>query len=205
MPLIKGKSKKAFDENMESEMDAGKPQNQSLAIAYNMKRKARKMAEGGMIGSHQPPGQGHTVHINVHPQAEYDPMEHPAPERNSMSMEEDDKGLNQHHVDEMMMAEGGEMGHQSEDHDMDMVGRIMHKREQMYSQGGKVANENSGESTQDPHSFAKADPNEFDDLALRDDLSSEYTGENSGDEDGSDLNQDDDMVGRIMRKRASKK
>lgn len=50
MPLIKSKSKKAFESNMEAEMKAGKPKDQSLAIAYSMKRKAsKKMADGGMI------------------------------------------------------------------------------------------------------------------------------------------------------------
>lgn len=49
MPLIKSPSKKAFKENMESEMDSGKPKDQSLAIAYDVKRrnKRKKMAYGG--------------------------------------------------------------------------------------------------------------------------------------------------------------
>jgi hypothetical protein len=47
MPLIKGKSEKAFKHNIEAEMHAGKPQNQSLAIAYSMKSKAQHKAEGG--------------------------------------------------------------------------------------------------------------------------------------------------------------
>lgn len=50
MPLMPGKSKKAFSHNVEAEMSAGKPQDQALAISYNMKRKnkRKKMAEGGM-------------------------------------------------------------------------------------------------------------------------------------------------------------
>lgn len=47
MPLEHGKSKKAFDHNLKTEMHEGKPMNQSLAIAYAMKRKAKKMADGG--------------------------------------------------------------------------------------------------------------------------------------------------------------
>jgi hypothetical protein len=47
MPLIKRKSDKAFEHNMKAEMRAGKPQKQSLAIAYSVKRRAKKMAEGG--------------------------------------------------------------------------------------------------------------------------------------------------------------
>lgn len=51
MPLIKGKSQKAFKHNIEAEMDAGKPQKQALAIAYNVKRKnsKKKMAKGGSV------------------------------------------------------------------------------------------------------------------------------------------------------------
>jgi hypothetical protein len=49
MPLMPGKSKKAFSKNVETEMKAGKPQNQSLAIAYNIKSKnKKKMAKGGV-------------------------------------------------------------------------------------------------------------------------------------------------------------
>ena len=49
MPLIHGKSKKAFSENVATEMEHGKPQKQALAIAYDVMRKAgHKMAKGGM-------------------------------------------------------------------------------------------------------------------------------------------------------------
>lgn len=51
MPLMQGKSKKAFSKNVATEMDAGKPQKQSLAIAYNIKRQnsRKKMAAGGEV------------------------------------------------------------------------------------------------------------------------------------------------------------
>lgn len=50
MPLLKGKSKKAFSKNIETEMDAGKPQKQALAIAYSVKRRSpKKMAKGGKV------------------------------------------------------------------------------------------------------------------------------------------------------------
>jgi hypothetical protein len=50
-PLLKGKSKKDFSKNVSTEMDAGKPQKQSLAIAYSVKRRSgkKKMAKGGEI------------------------------------------------------------------------------------------------------------------------------------------------------------
>jgi hypothetical protein len=41
MPLKKSSSKKAFSENVKREMEAGKPQKQSVAIAYSVKRKAQ--------------------------------------------------------------------------------------------------------------------------------------------------------------------
>lgn len=51
MPLIKSKTKKAFESNVKAEMDAGKPMKQSLAIAYSTKRKApkKKMSVGGEV------------------------------------------------------------------------------------------------------------------------------------------------------------
>lgn len=48
MPLTKSKSKNAFEHNVKAEMSAGKPLKQSLAIAYSVKRHAKK-ANGGMI------------------------------------------------------------------------------------------------------------------------------------------------------------
>lgn len=41
MPLKKGKSKKAFDKNVEIEIHAGKPVKQAVAIAYSVKRKTK--------------------------------------------------------------------------------------------------------------------------------------------------------------------
>jgi hypothetical protein len=46
MPLIKSKSPKAFSKNVEAEMHAGKPQKQALAIAYSVKREAKKSGGG---------------------------------------------------------------------------------------------------------------------------------------------------------------
>jgi hypothetical protein len=40
MPLEKGKSKKAISNNIRTEMAAGKPQKQSIAIALNTARRA---------------------------------------------------------------------------------------------------------------------------------------------------------------------
>lgn len=40
MPLIKSKSKKAIGKNIKTEMEAGKPQKQSIAISLDIARKA---------------------------------------------------------------------------------------------------------------------------------------------------------------------
>jgi hypothetical protein len=42
MPLKKGKSKKVISENISTEMHAGKPQRQSIAIAMSKADKSRK-------------------------------------------------------------------------------------------------------------------------------------------------------------------
>jgi hypothetical protein len=42
MPLIKGKSNKAFQHNIKAEMAAGKPQKQAVAIAYSEAGEAKK-------------------------------------------------------------------------------------------------------------------------------------------------------------------
>lgn len=42
MPLIKSASKKAFRENVRREIEAGRPVNQAVAIAYRVQREAMK-------------------------------------------------------------------------------------------------------------------------------------------------------------------
>ena len=53
MPLIKRKSEKAFKSNIKAEISAGKPQKQAVAIAYSVKRLAKK-AVGGPVDPHDP-------------------------------------------------------------------------------------------------------------------------------------------------------
>jgi len=212
MPLIKGKSPKAFKHNIEAEMDAGKPQKQALAIAYSMKKKAKKYAKGGFIGSHQSAGKPE-VHGDFPDKDHYkeenasgfvahegNDVKHDGP-----AIEEDDRLLNQHGEYEegpqgVWMAEGGQItdNKQSDAHMMDMVGRIMKQRQHMYSEGGRVANSDLP--------LADEMPAEYDDLHLRDDLSFSETGVNSGDHLGNTREDHDraDIVARIMKSRSKK-
>lgn len=50
MPLIRSKSEKAFKSNIKAEIAAGKPQKQAVAIAYSVKRAAKK-ADGGLYAN----------------------------------------------------------------------------------------------------------------------------------------------------------
>ena len=47
MPLIKGKSEKTQKKNIETEVKAGKPVKQTVAISYAIKREAEKKTMKG--------------------------------------------------------------------------------------------------------------------------------------------------------------
>lgn len=102
-------------------------------------------------------------------------------------------------------AMGGDIDEDGDEHGMmahggDIIDRVMRKR---YSEGGKVAN--GGDD--DLNRMADGDPNNFDDLALRDDLTSTYgDDDNSGDALGNVQEAEDrsDIIARIMRQRSMK-
>jgi hypothetical protein len=47
MPLVKSSSKKAVSTNIETEMAAGKPQKQAVAIALDVQRRAKAAKAAG--------------------------------------------------------------------------------------------------------------------------------------------------------------
>lgn len=51
MPLTKSKSEKAFKSNIRTEIAAGKPQKQAVAIAYDVQRRAKKADGGGLYAN----------------------------------------------------------------------------------------------------------------------------------------------------------
>jgi len=177
----------------------------NMAISYNMKKKQKKpsvmndpdYAEAPMKSDEQPPERKKTIEMEGTPEAEPSPdsdahmcsggaCEHPM---HAMA----DGGM----LDEEDMAREDAGG--AGDHDLDMVGRIMQKR-QAYSKGGQVAND-TGEGYD-----ADRKPNQFDDLVLRNTLESSYTGKNSGDELGNARTEQDekDIVSKIMKSRRLK-
>lgn len=47
MPLVKGKSKKAIQKNIQIEIEAGKDPKQAAAIAYSNAKKSKKVRKNG--------------------------------------------------------------------------------------------------------------------------------------------------------------
>lgn len=160
----------------------------------------KKMAEGGMLTD-----DGYQSHGKPEIDGDLMPAAH-------LKLEKKDEFVS--HPDSHDSSVGHDVMNQEGDEDegagdMDcihpMVRKIMMGRMKGYSEGGKVANEESGESTDEP-TMAKASGNEFDDLALRDDLEFDSTGANEGDElDDAQENKDrSDIIARILKSRAKK-
>ena len=259
MPLLKGK--KNMGHNIKVEMEHGKPQKQSIAIACKMAKKkmaeggeskfnneeeasgfqqhkeeggemkskreraleafhGKMMAEGGMIDGHQASGKVDTRPDLKDHEGDSGFVSHKdcAKCNNDAAMSEDKRSLGEHGAHEEGEQGGGQGFHgesfegnpgdkhdeyQSEAHDEDMVGHIMKQRQQHFSKGGEVANEDHGHNDDKLAGFS---PNEFDDLSLRDDLEFSETAKNSGDEDG-DAREDkdrNDIISQIMKSRKKK-
>ena len=202
MPLIKSKSKKAFEQNLKTEIEEGTPMKQSLAIAYALKRKAKKMADGGQV---------------EHEAAESDAVErqeHQEPQHDLVDRQEQSKPLKQ-------LAEGGDIEEDSVDRQEHkapqkdlvdhsdpskpiimqklakggVVDRIMAKRK------GPLAEAMEGEAEEDH--LADSEENEFDDVVKEDSAESHIP----SDEEHSDEQEDEDrkdIVSKIMASRRLK-
>lgn len=190
----------------------------------------------GMKKAFNKPGYADGGFIHEEKASGYEKMPHPHDVHDSEAMDLDDRMLNQHgalergpegredgsdpgermvsHAVENQSHGGDDMvghimkkrqmkfahgGHAEQDGAHELVNAIMHKRKMM-SEGGKVANDvGMGAS-------ADLEDNQFDDLVLRDDLESSYTGANSGDEIGN-AGEDErrkDIVSKIMASRRKK-
>jgi hypothetical protein len=196
----------------------------NLAIAYAMKKKSKKMAEGGHVHTDECYAHGGCTYMAKGGDVERDPnvkgvhqvsmimnegpgdsragdfarsgYKHKRPDEVGVAKEEHRKVL-----DEMksmpkrdLHGKGYAEGGEVDD-DHDMVSRIMKNR---YSEGGQVAN--------DDMPVADSEENQFDDMPKDDDMEFCYTGANSGDEVGDEQEDEDehDMVSRIMKSRLKK-
>jgi hypothetical protein len=286
MPLVKGRSDKAFEHNIKAEIGAGKPQKQALAIAYATKRKAQHHAHGGHVEHCAHGGPEHCMEgcyadggdteadsgpvldpekvkqftqgfnsgdVSVsdaisnakkalgfakggemkskrerameafHRMAEggyigsYQSKDKPEIDGDLMPEAHLEQELAEHvahmdapdsHVEHAVMNQMGAEDEGAGDMDMihPMVMKIMMGRAKGYSKGGMVANEDQGESASVPDEMAKDKPNEFDDLALRDDLEFDSSGANEGDEHGDAAEDHDraDIIARVLKSRAKR-
>jgi hypothetical protein len=213
--LIGSETPQTFKSNLKSELKAGNPMSQSLAIAYSMKKKAKKkMADGGEVKDSGKQTLGEAIGYPGYPKPS------PAPQKMAEGGEvdsEDEKTAiasnrkweKEHGAPPKTDSEIKETLHNFQKNSWgdSIVHRIMSKafkeegepEEQNFSEGGQVAN--------DTEELADSRPNEFDDLVLRDGLSSDFgDDDNSGDELGNEQEEKDrhDIVARVMRSRAKK-
>lgn len=180
--------------------EVSKRKHQKVLNEMKSMPKPKLMAEGGFIGSHQSKDcdpdidGGLPAKALVSLEIENESVSHPDSHNSKVD----------HDVMNQMGNEDEGAGDMNEIHPM--VRKIIMGRAMGYSEGGRVSNDDSGESSDDPDHMAKWEDNEFDDLAKRDDLEYEYTGANSGDEVGNAQEDHDrhDIVMRIMKSRSKK-
>ncbi len=65
MPLIKSGSKAAVSSNIKTEIGAGKPQRQAVAIALDIARRAKKARGGSVVGPLHSTVAGRTDHLAI--------------------------------------------------------------------------------------------------------------------------------------------
>lgn len=212
MPLFPSKSKKAVGKNIKTEMEAGKPQDQAIAIAYDIQRKnkRKKMAKGGEVK---------------------DEFEDISPVTEAEMMEDEDKDMPSNidrisekdiaiaygkpnpNEDDDNLSKGGSVKDQHDDSDAEghydsIASAIMARKRKakMMAEGGMV----------DLDENAQEEPNNLDDLnyeALKKENYAEEHGLSAmgspedSNEDGHDLSDEDkhDMVTMIRRKIKAKR
>lgn len=197
MPLFKSSSKKAVGKNIEAEMDAGKPQKQSIAIAMDVQRRAKKkkMAFGGKAeydaDSHLDPQEGRDDERAI-PVDEY--MADKWSEGSAPARKPDDERLPMDEYMDDQFAEGGSV-----------VDRIMQKRMkgQSYAEGGEV--EGSEHDSELPADMWESD----EEAGLKENYSDsgEHMQPKDSNEHSHSLPEEDlyDMVDQIRRKMKSRK
>lgn len=204
MPLIKSKSKKAFEHNLKAELEAGKPKDQSLAIAYSVQRKnkPKKMAAGGPVADEEAM-ESPEHEASESPEAEK--AEHSEVSIDSLTPEEIAM-IHEHRAHEAMESPEEEAAEHTEDEMEEdehpsVASAIMAKRKKMANGGMVDLNKNSEEdlNNEDQMSF-KAGLKEQYDL---DQLDPQPMDSNEhGDEIDSDKH---DMISMIRKKIASKR
>lgn len=178
----------------------------SLAIAHAVKKMAKGgKAKGVHSGGEQEKYKGQSLmgtEMRKHGEAK-DP-EHKEIHKNNARHEAREalQELKSMPKPPLPMARGGSVHNYASEGEDEMLGRIMKSRDNCYSEGGRVAN--GGDNDLDR--MADGRPNNFDDLALRDDLEFSYTGDNSGDHLGNEQEDEDrhDIIARIMASRSKK-
>lgn len=233
MPLMHGKSAKAFSHNVGAEMDAGKPQKQSLAIAYAVKRRAKKAhggamcAEGCAMDHEHMYEDGGAVAAGPHISASAGKVE-------SDAFKNSGKAQLQKIMDYVTgspmsgsgtakaaplpsptpkMARGGMADAEDEYDPMQHPEPIYdeaaeHEDDDMISRIMRQRFSMGGKVANNVGTGQEADAeeNQFDDLVKDDDLEFHYTGANSGDDLGDQQEDEDrhDIVSKIMKSRAKK-
>lgn len=159
MPLVHSKSKKAFAKNVETEMKSGKPQDQSLAIAFSVKRKAakKKMTEGGKVNEsavteHRPSTQEHDKDAK-----ELAEINRPAPKRGITNLKGPRTGKSdvfsikprsaaaeEDHAPRMHPGDGDDM--EKAPPSKEFMAGMMHGMKHMMAEGGDVGKQNTEDS-----------------------------------------------------------
>lgn len=235
MPLSKGKSQKTFVKNLKTEIHAGKPMKQSLAIAYAMKRKGdrKKMSGGGDPGdTTTPPKPSPTpVTIPVDPdkaasaqksmRAAFNFAEGGCPScgyaeggmigAKASGYEAHEGNDVKHNSAAYTECEKGlnqKMPMTNDSNEDGFVNRIMEKRSQNFSgldRYSKGGQVANQEHGENNNEMAGFSPNEFDDLVLRDDLESTYGDDDNSGDALGNAQEDEDRSDIVARIMASRK